>query len=147
MNNWKIGKRITAGFAAIIAITILLGIYAYSRTVAIKLSESTIAADYLPSVAALSDVMGGTYRTMDLMVQHANTSSDASEDSLESQISAIDARNRDHFQAYEALPSNAREQALYASVKQAHAMYWKTWAEVAHTVGRIHLRRISWHST
>jgi methyl-accepting chemotaxis protein len=130
MNNWKIGKRITAGFAAIIAITILLGIYAYSRTVAIKLSESTIAADYLPSVAALSDVMGGTYRTMDLMVQHANTSSDASEDSLESQISAIDARNRDHFQAYEALPSNAREQALYASVKQAHAMYWKTWAEV-----------------
>ena len=42
MKNWKIGQRITAGFAAVIVITLTLGLFAYSRLNAINTDASNV---------------------------------------------------------------------------------------------------------
>jgi len=49
MKNWKIGKRIGAGFGAVIAIAMALGLFAYSRVGLIESSSNNITASKLPT--------------------------------------------------------------------------------------------------
>jgi methyl-accepting chemotaxis protein len=130
MNNWKIGKRITAGFAAIIAITILLGIYAYSRIQTIEHSKDAISSNYLPSVMALSHIESDSFRAVDLMVKHAHSTTAAEMDAIETQINSLKAGNEKAYATYESIPSDPSEVLLYATVKSDRAAFWTTWGEV-----------------
>jgi methyl-accepting chemotaxis protein len=130
MNNWKIGKRISAGFAAVIMITILLGAYAYSRILTIEHSKEAISSNYLPSVIALSHIEANSFRAVDLMVKHAHSNSAQEMDGLESQINALKASSQKSFDIYEALPSDAAEVGLYGAVKADRLAFWAAWADV-----------------
>ena len=50
MNNWNIGTRITAGFAAVILIAAALGMFAYTQVGNINRSSVEISEHSLPSV-------------------------------------------------------------------------------------------------
>jgi methyl-accepting chemotaxis protein len=50
MKNWTIGKRITAGFAGVIIITVALGGFSYSRLIKIRDHSDRIAKVSLPTV-------------------------------------------------------------------------------------------------
>ena len=50
MNDWKIGTRIAAGFAAVNLIAIALGVFAYSQLGVIDSSAKRITEDSLPGV-------------------------------------------------------------------------------------------------
>ncbi len=130
MNNWKIGKRITAGFAAVITITILLGAYAYSRIKTIEHSKYAISSEYLPSLIPLGHIEYVNAGLVDLMVKHAHTTNAAEKDALETRISGLRAENQKSYVAYEAAPLDAGEAALYAAVKTDRAAFWATWGDV-----------------
>src|ERR1035438_1691724 len=50
MTNWTIRKRITAGFAGVIIITITLGGFSYSRLIKIREHSDRIAKLSLPTI-------------------------------------------------------------------------------------------------
>jgi methyl-accepting chemotaxis protein len=130
MNNWKIGTRITAGFSAVVAITILLGWYGFNRAQNIDKSQVVIAGNYLPSVVALSHVESNTFRSVDLMLAHARSSSNSEMDQIEEKIAALKDANEKSFQTYEALPSDANESNMYDTVKQEKLAFWKIWDQI-----------------
>ncbi len=56
MKSWKIGIRIAAGFAAVIAIAMTLGIFVYSRIGVINRSAAYISGNSLPGVYIMGRV-------------------------------------------------------------------------------------------
>src|SRR4051794_25472768 len=56
MNNWKIGKRITAGFAAVITIAIALGVFSFVQLLGINKNTSRISVDCLPGVYSIGQI-------------------------------------------------------------------------------------------
>jgi methyl-accepting chemotaxis protein len=130
MNNWKIGKRITAGFAAVIMITMLLGAYAYSRIETIEHSKEAISSNYLPSVIALSHIEANSFRAVDMMVKHAHSSNAQEMDAIETQINSLRASSQKSFDVYESLPSDSGEVTLYSAVKADRIAFWAVWAQV-----------------
>ena len=50
MNNWKIGTRIAAGFAAVIVIAMMLGLFAYVKVGGIETNAREVANRALPMV-------------------------------------------------------------------------------------------------
>jgi CHASE3 domain sensor protein len=64
MNNWKIGTRIAAGFAAVILVAIVLGLFAYGRMGAIEQSSRQISANSLPSVYLVGQVENGDRKSV-----------------------------------------------------------------------------------
>jgi methyl-accepting chemotaxis protein len=56
MKNWKIGQRISAGFAAVILIAAALGAYAFIQLRTIKARANEITKDSLPSLALIGEI-------------------------------------------------------------------------------------------
>ena len=135
MKNWKIGKRITAGFALVIAITMVLGVYAYTRIQNIENSQTSIATNHLPSIVNLSHVESNTYKELGMMAMHAHSTDNHEMDRLEEQMDALKNANQKSLEAYEALPSDATETALYSTMKTERDGFWKLWSEI-----RVHSR-------
>jgi hypothetical protein len=50
MNDWKIGTRITAEFAVVTAIAVVLGLYARNRVEGISANTDVVAYNRLPSM-------------------------------------------------------------------------------------------------
>ena len=48
MSSWTIGRRIVVGFAAVIAIAGILGVFAYTRLIVIETQSARITVDSLP---------------------------------------------------------------------------------------------------
>ena len=56
MKNWKIGTRITVGFAAVIVATLILGGFAYSLVGSMQSSSREITVAALPGLYYVSQV-------------------------------------------------------------------------------------------
>jgi methyl-accepting chemotaxis protein len=70
MNNWKIGTRIMAGFAAVIAIALTLGLFAYRQIGNISKSSTDISGNSLPSVYVIGEIQAGAEESMALILEH-----------------------------------------------------------------------------
>ena len=126
MKNMKIGARIIAGFAAVISLSICLGVFAFTRLSTIEASAHIVADNNYPSVLLLSRVPFRAQSIQTLLLLHGASSSAEEMTSLEGQMQALrEANNRD-MQGYEALPSSDEERALYAKATAAKIKYWNT---------------------
>jgi len=126
MRNWKIGKRIIAGFAAVIAIAMVLGVYAYYRTTDIAHNESDMSVNYIPSIANLSEVNNNVAHISALLSRHAASSDQHEMEGLEGEMAAIREKNTELLHAYSVLPSDDDEKALYAKATANRAEYANT---------------------
>jgi hypothetical protein len=70
MKNWKIGTRITAGFGAVLFLTVLPGIFAYSRIGDISRSSAEISGDSMPGLYRVCKMQKDTGQIMRLIRQH-----------------------------------------------------------------------------
>ena len=93
MNNWKIGTRITAGFAAVIAIAMALGIFAYSQVGNINKSATDVADNSLPSVYVMGQIHSNTEQLMRLVLQHAIANDQDEMANLDAEIRDVRAKN------------------------------------------------------
>jgi methyl-accepting chemotaxis protein len=130
MKNWKMGNRIMLGFAAVIALSIALGVFAYSRTLIIEHNATIIERDNIPSVIALGHVQVELYHIVGLLLQRAASSDQHEMAGLEAQIRQLREINAKSYQTYEALPWTPEEAALYDKVKLDKAEFWSTVEDV-----------------
>jgi methyl-accepting chemotaxis protein len=126
MKDWKIGTRIMLGFAAVIALSIALGVFAFGRMLTIEHKASAIENNNLPSVVVLGSIQTRLYHVVELLLQHAASSDQREMDSLEAQMRVLHDATEMAFQTYEALPSTADEAALYETVKADRTEFWST---------------------
>ncbi len=87
-----IGKRITLGFAIVIAIPLLLGAFAYVQTAAIKTSVKTVADDAMPGTI-LAGEMNGTIRRSIALIYRSILETDAKG------IALVDAQTKEGIDA------------------------------------------------
>ena len=113
MKNWKIGQRITAGFAAVIAITLTLGLFAYGRLNAINKDASDVADDAMPTIYSIGQIVNNVSVEYALIYQHVTTPDKSEKDRINNQIKDLMARNAKVRAVYQKLLSNDRERELF----------------------------------
>jgi methyl-accepting chemotaxis protein len=125
MKNWKIGIRIAFGFAAVIAIAMALGGFAYNRVSVIAARAVDISDNSLPSVYLMGKVMANAQSIYGLLVQHAASSDPQEMAQVEAEIESERKANADELKHYEdALISNDKDRALLKDLNDAGAAFW-----------------------
>src|ERR1035438_5704538 len=101
MKNWKIGTRITAGFAAVIIIAAALGIFAYSQIGSIQKGSASVSSISLPGVYVIGQIHTNTERGMRLVLQHVISTDKEERAGLETETRDIRSRNGELVARYE----------------------------------------------
>ncbi len=123
MKNLNIGTRIMAGFAAVIAIAITLGLFAYARVGGIEKGSSAIAGTSLPGVYLVGQVQNGIQKEFTLILQHIGCSDKSEIERVESEVAASRTRNHGFRDEYQKLISSDRERALFDALMVARNAY------------------------
>jgi methyl-accepting chemotaxis protein len=89
MNNWKIGTRISAGFAAVIVITMLLGLFAYNRITAIDTSARNITGEHLPGVFVAGQLQSDISVTYAILLMHVQATDPAERSKLDAELMSL----------------------------------------------------------
>jgi methyl-accepting chemotaxis protein len=123
MKNWTIGKRITLGFASIIAIFALLGASGYSLLTAINGHSEHVARQTSPTVQ-LCDQIGMKARdSAQAVYKHLGSSDREDMARLDEQIKAGAVENTKTMEKIEQLNANEKYRDLLASIRTAQAEY------------------------
>ncbi|PAW78630.1 MAG: hypothetical protein B9S32_06835 [Verrucomicrobia bacterium Tous-C9LFEB] len=130
MKNWTIGKRIIFGFASIILISAILGIFAFVRVNSINHESNLIAKTAVPT-SVLCGEMKYNLRTVLLSTyQHIGSNDKADMAQLESTIDKARARNTEIFAELDKLVIDPKGLALLEKVKGARGAYAKATSAV-----------------
>jgi methyl-accepting chemotaxis protein len=130
MNNWKIGTRIWAGFSALIAITIALGVFAYARIQIINGDAVEIAGNTLPSVYVDGEISRVAEQTFSLLIQHA-VSIDAAEMNARDQDVKDSREQMDGLSAkYESMYTNDEDRRIFKEFLDARKSFGETGDEI-----------------
>ncbi len=123
MKNWKIGTRIAAGFAAVIAIALALGLFAYSKLGAIDKSSTQIAASSLPGVYLVGQVQNGIQKEFGLLLQYVSATGKDEMERLDAQISESRTLNAGRRADYQKLMTSDKQRDLFAALMTARNAY------------------------
>jgi hypothetical protein len=94
MKNWKIGIRMAAGFSAVLAIAVALGVVAYTRVVQIDRQAVVITTDALPGVYTIGQAQGNVHHSLALLLEAATSPDKAEVARLEGQVSSLRTTNQ-----------------------------------------------------
>jgi methyl-accepting chemotaxis protein len=131
MKNWSIGTRITAGFAAVILISMALGIFAYGQIGKISSSGTNIATNSLPSVYTIGQIQSAAERRMRLILQHILTGDKAEKTSIDGKIQDVRARNSELLGKYQKeMISDDKDKQNIDAIVAARGNFWGVGEEV-----------------
>ncbi len=126
MKNWTIGKRIIFGFASIILISAILGVFAFVRVNTISHEATHIAKQSIPT-SVLCGEMKFNLRTVLLCTyQHIGSNDKADMVQLEATIEKARARNTEIFAELDKLVTDPKGLAQLEKVKSVRGAYAKT---------------------
>jgi methyl-accepting chemotaxis protein len=131
MKNWKIGIRIAVGFAAVIAIVLTLGLFAYNRVSLLAARASDISDNSLPSVSLMGQVAANVQGIYGMLAQHAAASSPQEMDQIEAAIQAsrtVNGANLKHYE--ESLISDDKDRALLSDLNNKRTAFWASATEM-----------------
>ncbi|MEI9972938.1 MAG: methyl-accepting chemotaxis protein [Ignavibacteriota bacterium] len=123
MKNWKIGKRISAGFGAVIVIAAALGLFAFSRIGVIEVNSSLITVHRLPTIYLVGQIQSNAQSSLGLIYRHIVTKDPHDMASLEAQASDITTRNAALMEQYEKLITTDKGHALSQALKDTRGEY------------------------
>ena len=86
MSNWTIGKRLMAGFAAVLTVMIVVGGFAISRVLSIQADARLIAMDSLPGTALSGKMAALVKDNYALTLRAAHAASPAEMQEIEAEI-------------------------------------------------------------
>jgi methyl-accepting chemotaxis protein len=131
MNNWKVGTRISAGFAVIILIVMAFGLFAYNQVGRIQKSSADITGNSIPSLTLMGQVHSNTEQVMRLVLEHAISNSKEQMASLDAEIRNERSRNSALLAHYEKdLISNEKDKELLGNILSAKEAFWAVGDEV-----------------
>ncbi|MFN7998656.1 MAG: MCP four helix bundle domain-containing protein [Bryobacteraceae bacterium] len=125
MKNWRIGVRITAGFAAVIAITVALGVFAYEKVGGIQENTKEVAENALQRVFLLGRIEKSMYATIGLAYQHVLANEAQKKAVVEAEIQGIRSKNSVRIEQYEKLLTTERGRALLTEFNTVRAGFMR----------------------
>ena len=132
MKNWKIGIRVTAGFGAVVAIAMALGIFAYSKVNGIENNAAEVVDGALPKVYLVGQIEKNVHRTLALALQHSAADHQKMA-GLEAQIQTIRSTNSGMVSQYEKLVNTDKGRALLQDFQAARTAFWGALDETIQT--------------
>jgi len=130
MKNWKIRIRIMAGFGAVIAIVLTLGVFAYQEIGAIHRTSSQVGGDFLPSVDVAGQIHVNAEAVYRLLLQHVLTDDPAEMARIEGEIQNIRAQNTALIAENARLSTSEKERETSAAVTAARTAFNSAMDEV-----------------
>ncbi|HEV2693527.1 MAG TPA: methyl-accepting chemotaxis protein [Verrucomicrobiae bacterium] len=124
MKNWTIGKRITAGFAAVLLIMLALGVMVHSRLRVVQAETANITGDSIPSLKMLASIQLLTEQNSRVIYQHIGATTDEDRNNLEARMKANSAKISQFLGDYEKLAS-PESKSLLDQAKTARSNYTK----------------------
>jgi len=122
MNNWNIGPRITAGFALVIVIAVLLGVYAHQAASRIGDGVAVINDKSLPAVSSVGEIEYNLMAQYSLILQHTSSNDKAEMDRFEAEIQQIRTANAKVVERYQKeLVTTDRERQAFAQFQSIRA--------------------------
>ncbi len=119
MKNLSIGKRITAGFLALILLLGALGAFAYTRTSKIEQSTEKIIADALPGVYLIGKIEANAREMYAAVLSHIIAEDAAEMNRIEQTIREEGEANSKIFDEYESSIVREEDRRLFAVIKAA----------------------------
>ena len=113
MNSWTISRRIISGFAAMLLISVVLGVIALWRISGVSRSVAGLADNTLPSVLIMRDYAGATRDNIFAILRYADVEPGEQRKELEDRITANRTRIDELIKQYEPLISDNEDRRLF----------------------------------
>ncbi|AON57004.1 methyl-accepting chemotaxis protein [Herbaspirillum seropedicae] len=134
-NNLKIAKKLIVSFAAVIVLTVILGLFAIRELKAVNQASTDMATNWLPTIKAAQSIQASLPRMRISELQMVTAATPAErEDALKAIKSRLDILAKQRA-AYEAQISEAEEKVLYEKFSKSFATYLEIDKELARISG------------
>ncbi len=133
MKNWKIGTRISAGFAVVILIAAAQGFFAYFNLGTIDTRTAQSGEQDVPKLYLVGQIEKNVQASFGVGMQYAVTSDKRQTADLEGQLKALRASNAEVVLAYEKLVRSDKGRALTEVFKTARGVFWESMDEMVTT--------------
>jgi methyl-accepting chemotaxis protein len=124
VNTWTIGKRITIGYTAFLAILVALGLFIFTHlnTISTSNGQSDVAN---ASTQRLLEIDARNSQAMGDIFKHIYASSPADMDAIEKHVADMRKMNIEAFATYEKkLADSGESQTDYQALKAARFKFW-----------------------
>jgi methyl-accepting chemotaxis protein len=118
MKNWNIGKRIGAGFAAILVILGLIVAVSYRQMIAIESSVAIVNEKSLPGVAALNEMSSRAAIGYTRALNHVLSPEPAVKAQIDSQLTDCAAKQIELQGVFEKLVADAQSRKVFADLQR-----------------------------
>jgi methyl-accepting chemotaxis protein len=126
MNNWTIGKRITVGCLAMLAIAMLIGLNGYIGLSMVDARSQTLLNENMPGAIYMGGIKDNISQSYAIVTRHILVSDESELNALEARFKTVSANNGELFKQYEANITTEEDRALYNRLLETRARYVKT---------------------
>jgi methyl-accepting chemotaxis protein len=130
MKNWKVGRRIAAGFAAMLLALVSIGGFSWSELRSIDESVSAVTDHVMPDLELVNGVMQRAGAIYADVLNHVLSADAAKMATLDQQIEKRVSENLDALKAYEAMAVDERDRSLLQATRERLAEYGAVRREV-----------------
>lgn len=131
MKNWTIKKRIILGFSLLVAINVVLGIFASIGVSKLQTHTDTLATDQIPTVFTLSQVKQATVAIQSLLYRHMLADTVADKQAIETQIGEVKIQDDKWLEEVKnAGTLDETEKAMFAKIIASRDAYRAAWPAV-----------------
>ena len=117
MSSWTIGRRIVVGFAAVIAIAGILGVFAYTRLIVIETQSARITVDSLPGTYISGQMTTEAESRFALVLKHVLVRRAEQKTAIEKELAAADARMAKLMTEYERTITTTKDRRALRTVQ------------------------------
>jgi len=130
MKNWNIGKRITIGFAAVLAIMLALGAFIYLQTGIVRTQFATVAETEVPAQRLILNVQSRVQQILGNLYKHIYSPSPEDMDRLEALINVDLQKNSEALAGLRNLLTSAEGVAFLDKIDRTRAKHRSLLTEI-----------------
>jgi len=132
-SNFKLGSKLGAAFAAVVALTLALGLFALGQMASINANTTVIATNALPSIEALGELYSVLNSFRRAEAEHVMASDEKARASAEERIGEFKKSITAVEQRYEPMINDGPERKAYEAYKQHREEFYAADAKLLAT--------------